>query len=58
MSWVHKEIWRKFLSERIPTKKKTIHDIVKKAENSVVIEPVRRHISGTQYKLVESNIDH
>jgi len=31
---------------------------VKKAENSVVIEPVRRHISGTQYKLVESNIDH
>lgn len=38
--------------------KKYIHDVVKKAENSVVTEPVRQHINVTQYKLVESNLYH
>ena len=56
---VHTYIRHKFRSDRIPQKK--IQDVVggkKKAENSVVIEPGRRHINGTQYKLVESNLGH
>ena len=53
--WVRTEIRRKFLIEKTSKKR----DVVKKkAENSVVIEPVQRYINGAQYKLVESNLDY